>query len=71
MTKFRYQEFDDEKGYERTVTLLEIVWNDYPYWFEQMVKKYGTPEYVLEHFKFQDFIEDWCTVHWAWKVSDD
>jgi hypothetical protein len=71
MTKFRYLEVDERGEYERTITLLEILWNDYPYWFEWMVKRWGSPEYVLEHFQFQDFVDDWCVGHRAQKVSED
>ncbi len=40
----------------------------YPYWYKKMCEKYEQ-SYVDEHYCFEDCLEDWVIVHWAWEVK--
>lgn len=41
----------------------------YPYWYEKMCDKYEQA-YVDENYSFEDCLEDWKIVHWAWEVKE-
>lgn len=53
----------------RTVSEEEIERDYYPYWREQMIKKYGQ-EHVDRVYCFQDCVDDWIAVNWAWESTD-
>lgn len=38
----------------------------YPYWYTQMIKKFGE-EYVNKTYCFEDCLDDWIVVNWAWE----
>jgi hypothetical protein len=56
--------WDDEPVYH-TWSEQDIRKEWYPYWDEQMAKKYGAS--YKDKYNFQDCVEDFCIVHWAWK----
>ena len=39
----------------------------YPYWYGKMCDKFGK-EHVDATYSFEECLEDWIVVHWAWKV---
>lgn len=40
----------------------------YPYWYGKMCEKFGK-EHVDTNYCFEDCLEDWRIVHWAWLVD--
>lgn len=38
----------------------------WPYWYGMMCKKFGK-EHVDAYYSFEDCIDDWTVVHWAWE----
>lgn len=72
MRYFSYNTFKTDPSidsYVETVSEEEIRKDYYPWWYEKMCKKYGK-EHVDETYSFEECLEDWCTVHWAWLVND-
>jgi hypothetical protein len=49
-----------------TMSEEEIRKDYYPWWYEQMCKKYGQ-EHVDATYSFEECLEDWVTVNWAWE----
>jgi hypothetical protein len=39
----------------------------YPWWYGKMCEKYGK-EHVDATYSFEECLEDWKIVHWAWEV---
>jgi hypothetical protein len=71
MRYYSYNEYDPDSpladetgGYVVTVSEDEIRRDYYPYWQERMLKKFEPKE--LEKFSFEDCLEDWIVVNWAW-----
>ena len=71
MRYFSYDEPDPfgPGGIIVTVSEDEIREEFYPYWYEKMCAKYGK-EHVDETYSFEDCLDDWVVVHWAWEVKD-
>jgi len=67
MRYFSYIEPDQEV---QTMSAQEIRETYYPYWYDLMCKKFGK-EYVDKTYNFEDCLEDWIIVNWAWEVHDD
>jgi len=38
------------------------------HWHEKMCKKFGK-EHVANNYSFQDCLEDWIIVNWAWEST--
>ncbi len=70
MRYFCYDELVDpsEGSCVVTVSEQEIREEYYPWWYEKMCKKYGKEE-VDENWSFEECLEDWVTVHYAWRVN--
>lgn len=49
-----------------TMSEDEIRKEYYPWWYRKMCEKFGK-EHVDSTYSFEDCLEDWITVHWAWK----
>ena len=72
MRYFSYNTFKTDPSidsYVETVSEEEIRKDYYPWWYEKMCKKYGK-EHVDETYSFEECLEDWCTVNYAWLVND-
>ena len=76
MRYFSYNEYDpdspmadDSGGYVETITDDEIRREYYPFWYEKMCKKFGK-EHVDANYNFDDCLDDWMVVHWAWEVTE-
>lgn len=59
----------DPDGYVTIWTEEQILEDFYDYWMSQMVKKYGSKEYVLEHYTEKDCIMDWVVLNWANEIT--
>jgi hypothetical protein len=66
MRYFSYNEFDSTGGRVVTMSEEEIRKEYWPYWYNKMCLKFGK-SHVDENYSFEDCLEDWMTVHWAWK----
>ena len=53
----------------RLITEQEIRVEYWPYWYERMCKKFGKEE-VDSKFTFEDCLDDWVIVNWAWEVKE-
>lgn len=51
-----------------TMSEDEIRKEYYPWWYRKMCEKFGK-EHVDSTYSFEDCLEDWITVHWAWESS--
>lgn len=77
MRYFSYNEYDplspkaDESGvYVETVSEEWIREHYYPYWHERMCQKFGK-EHVEATYSFEDCLQDWIVVNWAWEITDN
>ena len=69
MRYFSYNEYEED-GLGEIVTVSEdhIRQNYYPYWRAQVVAKFGE-EYASNNYCFQDCLEEWIALNWAWEVE--
>lgn len=72
----RYFSYDTWKtdpsvdSYVETVSEEEVRKSFYPTWYDKMCKKFGK-EHVDKTYSFEECLEDWKTVNWAWEVNDE
>jgi hypothetical protein len=68
MRYFSYNEYDEDQG-ELVVTKSEedIRKEYWPYWYGKMCDKFGQ-FHVDENYTFEDCLEDWIVVNWAWAI---
>jgi hypothetical protein len=76
MRYFSYNEYDpnspfaDETGgYIVTVSEDDIKRTYWPYWYNRMCAKYEQA-YIDENYTFEDCLEDWIVVNWAWESKN-
>lgn len=76
MRYFSYNEYDpdspraDAEGeYVETLSEEEIRQQYYPYWYAKMCEKFGK-EHVDANYCFEDCLDDWQVVNWAWEVKE-
>jgi hypothetical protein len=65
---FSYNEYDENSGCVVTVSEEDIRKEYWPYWYKKMCAKYEQ-SYVDQNYTFEDCLEDWVVVHWAWEVK--
>lgn len=70
MTRYYcYNEMTDDGGNEViTLSEEEIKETYYPYWYGKMCEKFGK-EKVDETYTFEDCLDDWIVVNWAWESN--
>ena len=70
MRYFSYNEYTDpdEMHYVVTVSEKEIRQKYYPYWYGKMCDKFGK-DHVDANYSFEDCLEHWIIVNWAWEVE--
>ena len=75
MRYFCYNEYDpvslladDSGGYVVTMCEERIRAEYYPWWYGKMCEKFGK-EHVDQNYSFEDCLQDWITVHWAWEST--
>ena len=72
--KMRYFSYDElvEPGEGTSIVTVsedDIRKEYYPWWYEKMCKKYGKEE-VDKNWSFEDCLEDWIIIYWAWVVDE-
>ena len=70
MRYFSYDEPND--SFDNVVVTKseeEIREEFYPLWYERMCKKFGK-EVVDRDYSFEDCLDDWAFVNWAWEVTE-
>lgn len=77
MRYYSYQEYDpkspladEQGGYVVTKSEEEIRKEYWPYWYNRMCNKFGKDQ-VDAKFCFEDCLDDWVVVNWAWEVKDE
>lgn len=72
MRYYSYNEYNPDSpladktgGYVVTLSEEEIRKEYYPYWYGRMCEKFGK-EHVDKTYCFEDCLDDWVIVHWAW-----
>lgn len=75
MNEMRYFSYNTYKTdpsidpYVETVSEEDIRRDYYPYWYDKMCKKFGK-DHVDSTYSFEDCLDGWMVVHWAWEVKD-
>lgn len=71
MRYYSYNEYVEDPGINSVVTVSEedIRRDYYPWWYDKMCKKYGK-NHVDATYSFEDCLEDWVVVNWAWEVNE-
>jgi len=70
MRYYSFNEFDSESGWVSTVSEEDIRRDYFPYWQKKMIDKFGENHYDT-NYCFEDCLNDWIVVHWAWEVDDE
>jgi hypothetical protein len=66
---FSYNTLKDDEHLIETMTEDEIRKIYYPWWYERMCNKFGK-DVVDSTYNFEDCLEDWKIVNWAWEVKN-
>jgi hypothetical protein len=68
MRYFCYNEYTEDPNANSVVTVSEedVRRDYYPFWYDKMCKKYGK-EHVDKTYSFEDCLDDWIVVNWAWE----
>lgn len=70
MRYYCYDEFsDDDTNLVITKSEEDIRSEYWPYWYGKMCDKFGK-DVVDKNYSFEDCLEDWIVVNWAWEVND-
>ena len=56
----------DDQPEEFTFSEQDIIRTYYPYWREQMIKKFGQEQFERNWCQ-SDCIDDWIVINWAWE----
>jgi hypothetical protein len=69
MRYYSYNEMDDN-GENLVITLSEedVRKQYWPYWYGRMCERFGK-DVVDEKYAFEDCLDDWIVVNWAWEVK--
>jgi hypothetical protein len=59
---------DEEDNLVVILSEEDILKNYWPWWYGKMCKRFGKEE-VDKYWTFEDCLEDWIVVNWAWKVE--
>lgn len=57
---------DETGGYIKVLSENDILHEYWPHWYQQMCKRFGK-EHVDKNYSFQDCLDDWIVVNWAWE----
>lgn len=71
MRYFSYNDYVDDPSDSFVTTISEddIRKEYYPHWYDHMCQKFGK-EKVDSEYSFEDCLDDFCVVHWAWEVEE-
>jgi hypothetical protein len=71
MRYYSYNEYIEDPSKDNFVVTLseeDIRKSYYPHWYDKMCKMFGK-DYVDEKYSFEDCLDDWIVVNWAWEVK--
>lgn len=70
MRYYSYNEYTDDPSESLVITKSEeeIREEYWPYWYGRMCDKFGK-EIVDRDYCFEDCLEDWVIVNWAWPAD--
>lgn len=70
MRYYSYNEMGDN-GENLVITKSEVDINKeyWPYWYKKMCDKFGQ-DVVDANYCFEDCLDDWVVVNWAWEVNE-
>jgi hypothetical protein len=68
MRIYKYNEYEDQEP--TIITEQQIRSEFWPEWYERMCRKFGKSE-VDQKFTFEDCLQDWIIVNWAWEVKGE
>jgi hypothetical protein len=71
MRYYSYNVYSDDEDLEDTVVTVsedDIRKDYYPFWHSKMSAKFGK-EHVDANYSFEDALEDWIVINWAWEVE--
>ena len=71
MRYFSYNEYKTKPGiddYVETKSEEDIRREYWPYLYKKMCAKYEQ-SYVDKNYSFEDCLEDWVIVYWAWEIK--
>jgi hypothetical protein len=76
MRYYSYNEYNPESpradasgGYIEVVSEEDIRAKYWPYWYGRMCEQFGQ-ETVDRDYSFEDCLEDWIVINWAWPVNE-
>lgn len=67
MRYYSYNEYDENGGHVVTKSEDEIRAEYYPYWRTKMIEKFGKAHFDITYC-FEDCLDDWKIINWAWEV---
>lgn len=70
MRYYSFNEYDENGGRIETMSEDEIRQTYYPYWYKKMCEKFGKEE-VDAKWSFEDCLDDWIVVNWAWETTNE
>ena len=76
MKYYSYNEYDPDSpladasgGYVVTLSEQDVRDRFWPHWYSKMCEKFGK-EHVDKTYTFEDCLEEWVIVNWAWESDD-
>lgn len=57
---------DNDQDVVETWSEEDVKQKYWPYWYGKMCDKFGK-EYVDQNYTFEDCLDDWIVVNWAWE----
>jgi hypothetical protein len=73
MRYYSYNDYETDPSVDSYVAIKseeDIRKEYYPYWYERMCHKFGK-EHVDKNYTFNDCIQDWIIVNWAWEIESE
>lgn len=73
MRYYSYNDYIDDPSNNNIIVTKseeEIRKEYWPYWYGKMCNKFGK-EIVDKNYSFEDCLEDWIIVNWAWETNSD
>jgi hypothetical protein len=72
MKYYSYNEYDPDPNARtiKTFSEQEILDIYYPYWKEQMIKKFGEKVFYEVYDTKESCISDWIVINWAWETDE-
>lgn len=68
MRYYSFNEYSEQGNIVETWSEQEVRERYYPYWYQKMCERFGQ-EHVDANFSFEECLDDWVVVNWAWEVT--